>query len=128
MSNDQLKGQCSRCPKPNIKNYGIIESLKYVSGGVLVEAFAQLRETTITRLNQLPPHRLGQALDFIDFLLNHPDSSVPPTPKAPQGSLEDLLACTGIWEFEPGELEEVLRDIEQSRLMELEKAYGSLLA
>ena len=86
-----------------------------------MDNFAQLRQSTIARLNQLPPHRLVQALDFIDFLLERPGSAVPPTPETPQGSLEDLLVCTGIWEFDPGELEEILQDMEQSRLMELEE-------
>jgi len=49
------------------------------------------------------------------------DPLVPTRPKAPRGTLEDLLACTGIWKFEPGEMEEILQDIEQSRLMELEE-------
>jgi hypothetical protein len=84
---------------------------------------AQLRQATINRLNQLPLHRLAQALDFIDFLLERPSSVIPRKPETPRGNLEDLLACTGIWEFEPGELEEILRDIERSRLMELEETY-----
>lgn len=83
----------------------------------------QLRQSTIDRLNQLPPHRLVQALDFIDYLLERPGPAAPTTPEAPRGSLEDLLACTSIWEFAPGELEGILQDIEQSRLMELEETY-----
>jgi len=77
-----------------------------------VEDLARLREATINRLNQLPPHRLAQAFDFIDFLLERPGSLVPHRPETPRGNLEDLLACTGIWQFEPGELEEILQDIE----------------
>lgn len=93
-----------------------------------MDNLAQLRQSTINRLNQLPPHRLVQALDFIDYLLEHPGPTVPARPEAPRGSLEDLLACTSIWKFEPGELEEILHDIEQSRLMELEESRGSLSA
>jgi hypothetical protein len=90
-----------------------------------MENLARLREATINRLNRLPPHRLVQALDFIDFLLERPSSLVPHKPETPRGNLEDLLACTGIWEFEPGELEEILQDVEQSRLMELEETYDN---
>jgi len=93
-----------------------------------MENLAQLRQATINRLNRLPPHRLAQALDFIDFLLERPGAVVPTRPETPQGSLEDLLACTGIWEFESGELEELLEDIEQSRLMELEETCDNLPA
>lgn len=86
-----------------------------------MENLAQLKKSAINRLNQLPPHRLVQALDFIDYLLERPGPIVPTRPEAPRGTLEDLLACTSIWKFEPGELEEILQDIEQSRLMELEE-------
>ena len=67
-----------------------------------MENLARLREATINRLSRLPPHRLVQALDFIDFLLERPSSLVLHKPEAPRGNLDDLLACTGIWEFEPG--------------------------
>lgn len=93
-----------------------------------MENLAQLKQSAINRLNRLPPHRLVQALDFIDYLLERPDSIVPTKPEAPQGTLEDLLGCTSIWRFEPGELEEILQNIEQSRLMELEESYDSLSA
>jgi hypothetical protein len=93
-----------------------------------VENLAQLRRSAINQLNQLPPHRLVQALDFINYLLEHPGPTVPTKPEAPRGSLEDLLTCTSIWRFEPGELEEILQDIEQSRLMELEETYDNLSA
>jgi hypothetical protein len=86
-----------------------------------VENLTQLKQSAINRLNRLPPHRLVQALDFIDYLLERAGPIVPNRPEAPRGTLEDLLACTSIWKFEPGELEEILQDIEQSRLMELEE-------
>jgi hypothetical protein len=84
-----------------------------------MEDIAQLRRSAVARLNKLSPYRLVQVINFIDFLLE-PKSAVP------RGSLEDLLACAGTWEFEPGELEEILQDIEQSRLMELEENDVSL--
>jgi hypothetical protein len=69
-----------------------------------------------------------QALDYINYLLERPSPAVPIRPEAPRGTLEDLLACTSVWEFEPGELEEILQDIEQSRLMELEETDDGLFA
>jgi hypothetical protein len=41
----------------------------------------------------------------------------------PQGSHEALLECLGTWEFEPGELDEILADIERARMMELEEEH-----
>jgi hypothetical protein len=41
----------------------------------------------------------------------------------PQGSREALLECLGTWEFEPGELDEILADIERARMMELEEEH-----
>lgn len=93
-----------------------------------MDNLAQLRQLTIDRLNELPPHRLVQALDFIGYLLEHPGLTVPAKPETPRGSLEDLLTCAGIWQFELGELEEILQDIEQSRLMELDETYDGLPA
>ena len=93
-----------------------------------MEHLAQLRQSTIKRLNQLPPHRRVQVLDFIDFLLRRSVPGAPPRPEVPRGSLNDLLACAGIWQFDPGELDEILHDIRQSRLMELEETYDGLPA
>lgn len=41
-----------------------------------------------------------------------------------RGSREALLECIGLWKFEPGELDEILADLEESRLMELEEDYS----
>ena len=93
-----------------------------------METLTALKQSTVSRLNRLPPHRLAQVLDFIDYLLEHPEPIVSPVPERPKGGLDDLLACAGSWQFEPGELEGILRDVEQSRLMELEEAYDGLSA
>ncbi len=82
-----------------------------------MENITQLKQSAIARLNTLPPHKLIQVSDFIDFLIERPT-----LPATPHGSLDDLLACVGIWEFEPGELESILQDIEQARLMELQES------
>jgi len=92
-----------------------------------MENTAELRQVAINRLNLLPSSKLPEAIDFLDFLLERPNRAIHQLPTSPQGSIEDLLACAGTWEFEPGELEEILQDIEQSRLMELEEADDSLL-
>ena len=91
-----------------------------------MENLAQLKQSAVDRLNELPPHRLVQALDYINYLLERPGPTVPIRPDVPRGTLEDLLACTSIWEFEPGDLEGILQDIEQSRLMELEETNDGL--
>ncbi len=41
-----------------------------------------------------------------------PDTLLPP---------DTFLECAGTWEFESGELEEILRDIKQSRSIEMEE-------
>jgi hypothetical protein len=74
-----------------------------------MQNITRLKQSVIARLNTLPPHKLVQASDFIDFLIERR----PQMPATPQGSLDDLLACVGIWEFEPGELESIMQDIEQ---------------
>ena len=86
---------------------------------------AQLRQSAIEKLSALPQEKLVEVLDFIDFITVSPRKrETPPTAlPAPDAFLE----CAGTWEFEPGELEEILQDIEQSRLMELEEQHGGLL-
>ncbi len=78
----------------------------------------ELKQAAIERLDKLSPLKLIQVLDFMDFLLQRPAVPGVQEPTAPHGSPEDLLAIAGIWEFEPGELEAILQDIERSRLIE----------
>jgi hypothetical protein len=87
----------------------------------------QLQQSAIDRVRLLSTERLVQVIDFIDFLLERTEPFRISDPDAPQGSVDDLLAVAGIWQFEPGELHELLQDIEQSRLMELEERNDSLL-
>lgn len=87
--------------------------------------FTQAKQIALNRLDQLPPHRITQVLDFIDFLLERPTFE-PIKPEISQGNLRDLLDCVGIWDFEANELNEILSDIEQSRLMELEHQHDEL--
>lgn len=82
----------------------------------------QLRQSAIEKLNALSKDKLIGVLDFIDFvMLESPTHrQVLPAPDA-------FLECAGTWEFNPDELEEILQDIEQSRLMELKEQHDSLL-
>jgi hypothetical protein len=84
----------------------------------------RLRQSAAEKLNMLSDEKVIEVLDFIDFLTLHPRKRqrAPDTLPAPDAFLE----CAGTWEFEPGELEEILQDIEQSRLMELEEQHGGL--
>ena len=84
----------------------------------------QLRQSAIDRLKLLPPSTLPEVIDFIDFLIERSDKfvedrSLPAT--------DAFVEFAGSWDFEPGELDEILQDIEQSRLMELESQNAHLL-
>jgi len=82
---------------------------------------AQLRQSAVVKLNLLPQAKLVEVLNFIDFVRTRPIR--PRSLPAPDAFVE----CAGAWKFEPGELEEILQDIKQSRLMELEERHGELL-
>jgi hypothetical protein len=90
-----------------------------------MEDTAQLRQSAIEKLNALSQEKLMEVLDFIDFITvySRRRKTTPSALPAPDAFLE----CAGTWEFEPGEWEEILQDIEQSRLMELEEQHGGLL-
>ena len=87
----------------------------------------QLQQSAIDRMRLLNTDRLVQVIDFMDFLLERNESSRATAPGAPRGNAEDLLAIAGTWQFESGELHEILQDIEHSRLMELEERDDGLL-
>ena len=82
----------------------------------------QLKILVKERIDRLPNDALQEVADLVDTLLNETYSAEKPAGVTmPQGTVADLLACAGTWKFDPGELEEILRDIELSRLMELEE-------
>ena len=85
-----------------------------------METIEQLQQTTISQLEQLSVKQLIQTLHFIQSLLKKTVIPSLTLPDSPSGRLENLLACSGIWEFAPGELDDILHDIETSRLMELD--------
>jgi len=60
-------------------------------------------------LDDLPAARIEEVLDFIGFL------KYKETLKPGRGSAEALLRHAGAWQFEPGELDQLLTEIEQLR-------------
>jgi hypothetical protein len=90
-----------------------------------MENIAQLRQSAIEKLNILPEEKLIEVLTFIDFITTYPHKSETQSESLPPP--DAFLEYAGTWEFEPGELDEILHDIEQSRLMELEEQYNGLL-
>lgn len=85
----------------------------------------QLRQSAIDRLKLLPPSTLPEVINFIDFLIERSDKVVSQEKQLP--AADAFVEFAGSWDFEPGELEDILQDIEQSRLMELEKQHDQLL-
>lgn len=81
---------------------------------------AQLAERVRTRLYELPEDKVAEVLDFVEFLAER-YAQPKEIPISKRGSREALLECIGIWAFEPGELDELLTEIEHGRLMELEE-------
>lgn len=76
--------------------------------------FSLLKKLT-DRLEELPEEKLGEVLDFVDFLQTRLET------KPERGTPEALLAHAGSWNFEPGELDRLLNNIQDLRDMELEK-------
>ena len=87
----------------------------------------RLQQSAIDRVRLLSTERLLQVIDYIDFLLARYEPSQMFGDHVPQGTVDDLLAVAGIWQFERGELQEILQDVEQSRLMELEERNDGVL-
>ncbi len=81
---------------------------------------AQLAERIALEVRDLPEERMQEVLDFVEFLKRKWEKERRP----PRGSPEAILKHAGVWQFEPGELDKILTDIEQMRDMELEKEAG----
>lgn len=88
---------------------------------------AQLAERVRSKLYELPEEKIAEVLDFVDFLAER-YAKPKQIPVSKRGSREALLECIGIWAFEPGELDELLIEIEHGRLTELEEEYEGLSA
>jgi hypothetical protein len=83
---------------------------------------AQLIDQVQQQLSNLPEEKVLEVLDFVQFLVARATT----TQAIHRGSPEALKECIGVWKFKPGELDEILVDIEQSRLMELESQNDQL--
>jgi hypothetical protein len=83
---------------------------------------AQLIDQVQQQLSNLPEEKVLEVLDFVQFLVARTTT----TQAIRRGSPEALKKCIGVWKFKPGELDEILADIEQSRLMELESQNDQL--
>ena len=85
---------------------------------------AQLIEQVQQQLSNLPEDKVVEVLDFIQFLI----ARTTPTQEILRSSPNALQECVGIWEFTPGELDDILAEIERSRLLELETRNDQLPA
>jgi len=76
-------------------------------------AYAQtLLDQVVLELRDVPEEKMVEVLDFVEVLKRRRRE------KPARGSAEAILPWEGTWQFEPGELENLLKDIEQSREME----------
>ena len=76
-------------------------------------AYAQaLLDQVVLELRDVPEEKMVEVLDFVEVLKRRRRE------KPARGSAEAILPWGGTWQFEPGELENLLKDIEQSREME----------
>lgn len=80
-----------------------------------MQATINLKQAIINKLDLLSGDKLREVQTFVDFILTYPHHQTVDKAKT------DFLVCAGTWEFEPNELEDIMADIEQSRLIELEK-------
>lgn len=80
---------------------------------------SQLTERLLATVRALPDDKVAAVLDFADYLQSKVDPSQPP-----RGSAEAILRAldeVGPLQFEPGELEALLEDIERSRESDLDE-------
>lgn len=71
------------------------------------ERTAQLIKQVQSHLSRLPEDKVAEVLDFVQFLA----ARSAPAGRPGRGSLGALQECVGFWEFQPGELDEILADI-----------------
>jgi hypothetical protein len=86
-------------------------------GGEVGATVSPTLSRLVAELQDLPGDKLEEVLDFVGYLKAKLAES-PAEKKPRRGSAEALLECAGIWEFEPGELDKLLEDIERMREME----------
>ena len=71
-----------------------------------------LMERIITELCGMPEGQVAEVLDFIDSLKSQGMA------RPERGSAEALSYYAGVWQFETGELDRLLADVERMREME----------
>lgn len=80
----------------------------------------QTKERLLDRLaetaRELPEDKLIEVVDFAGYLRSQYSQRQPE-----RGSPEAILRHAGRFHFEPGELDQLLAEIEQMRLMDLEE-------
>ncbi|MBI1293457.1 hypothetical protein GC175_00680 [bacterium] len=85
----------------------------------------EIRQSVIERLEQLPAATLVEVLHYVDYLVERTEQTSPQfyTTEHVQNlpATNAFVELAGSWSFEPGELEEILDYIEQSKLAELEE-------
>lgn len=78
----------------------------------------EIRQSVIERLEQLPAATLVEVLHYVDFLIERTEQTTEHGQSLP--ATNAFVELAGSWRFDPGELEEILEYIEQSKVAELE--------
>jgi hypothetical protein len=85
----------------------------------------ELKHTVVERLDLLPQSTLLEVLHYVDFLIERSEQVEELTQRDGEDALlpatNAFVEMAGSWQFEPGELEEILEYIEQCKLAELEE-------
>jgi hypothetical protein len=102
--------------------------VQYEAKGVMaVGESMELLENLVRLLRTLSDEEIAAVWHFVEGLVRHraelKETQSPSVKTAeemshrtpPRGSREALLECLGTWAFDPGELDEILADIEQVR-------------
>ena len=85
----------------------------------MVQSKSQLTERLLATVQELPEDKVAEVLDFAGYLRSKVEPSCPPRGSA-EAILQELEA-NGPLLFDPGELEVLLEDIEQSRDSDLDE-------
>jgi hypothetical protein len=85
----------------------------------MVQSKSQLTERLLAAAQELPEDKVAQVLDFVGYLQSKAQPRRPPRGSA-EAILQDL-EVNGPLQFEPGELEAILEDIERARDSELDE-------
>ena len=72
-----------------------------------------MAERVRTKLYELPETKIAEVLDLVEFLAKRYAQSKE-TLVSKCNSRGVLLECIGLWAFEPGELDELLIEIEET--------------